>query len=162
MVLAAGLLLLYLALVSTANLVEVAVGSVLASATATVAVVAARAFETSLAVPALRWRWLLTFPVDAGWDVIRLGQRLVGRAPSQRQRDGWWDSVELPTGAGRPDAVRAYAVLVVSLTPASYVSDVDVEEVSGRDGGRAPTDSPGRLRVRRWAPAGPVEKAIGS
>jgi hypothetical protein len=113
-----------------------------------------RFLHVQVAVPRLRWRWLWTFPYDAGFDVIRLSARMVGLAKTQRERQGWWDQVELPQGLGDPESTRAYAVLVVSLTPASYVADVDVPDDSGVDGGV------GTLRVRRWARKGPVERVV--
>jgi hypothetical protein len=151
----AFLLVLYVALISTTTPVELAVGAAMTAAATAVAKVAVGAFDVDVAVPRFRWRWLLAFPVDAGRDVLRLAQRVMGRGPSRRQHDGWWDELEIPGGRGRADAARAYAVLVVSLTPASFVSDVHTQDAS-----RGDDDAPGSLRVHRWAPAGPVERAI--
>lgn len=151
----AVLLLLYVALISTTTPVELAVGAAMSAAATAVAKVAIGAFEVDVAVPRFRWRWLLTFPVDAGRDVLRLAARVMRRGPSRRQQDGWWDELEIPGGRGHPDAARAYAVLVVSLTPASFVSDVHTQAESPGD-----HNDPGTLRVHRWAPAGPVERVI--
>jgi hypothetical protein len=146
----AVLLCLYVSLISTTTWVELAVGAAVSAGAAVVGALAVRSLHVHLAVPRLRWRWLWTFPYDAGFDVARLTARMFGLARTQREERGWWDDVDLPEDVGDPESTRAYAVLVVSLTPASYVADVDVPD----DGGV------GTLRVRRWARKGPVERVV--
>lgn len=145
------LLGLYVALISTLSIAELVVGALVAAIAAAVALLTARAFDVDATLPAFRWRWLLSFPVDAGIDVARLTRRVVSCLPGRRTTAGWWDTAELPDDAGPTEAVRAYAVLVVSLTPASYVVDVHVDDES---------DDAGVLQIHRWAKKGPVERAV--
>jgi hypothetical protein len=149
-----GLLLLYVCLISTTTQVELEVGAAASAVVTAIAVVAVHAFDVRLAVPRFRWRWLATFPFDAGMDVFRLGGHVLDSSRKGGDDHGWWDELELLDSADPPDAVRAYAVLIVSLTPASYVADVSVEDSDGS------SDGPGVLYVRRWAPAGPVERVV--
>jgi hypothetical protein len=154
------LLSLYVVVISSVDRTELTSGICLAAASATVAVLAARAFEVSLAAPRLRWRWLAAFPLDAAHDAARLTSRLVvqlvgrlpGRLVGQRTRTSWWDTMDLPADAGSAGPVRGYAVLVVSLTPAGYVADVEI--------GGSSEDGPGRLRIHRWGAKGPVERVV--
>jgi hypothetical protein len=146
----AALLFLYVSLISATTWIELVVGAAVAAGAAVLGGLAVRFLNVHLALPRLRWRWLWTFPYDAAFDVARLTGRMFGLARTQRERRGWWDDVELPEDLGDPQSTRAYAVLIVSLTPASYVADVDVPD----------EEDVGTLRVRRWARKGPVERVV--
>ena len=150
----AVLFLLYATLISTRTWLELAVAALAALVSAGTAVLAARSFDVALRLPALRWRWLFTFPVDAGRDVGRLALSLLATVARRPRRSGWWDEMPLPDNAGVPSAVRGYGVLVVSLTPGSYVAEVEGDD-SARAGART-----GTLMVHRAAPQGPVERAV--
>jgi hypothetical protein len=123
----AGLLTVYLLLISTVTVVEVGVGVVLAGLIAASGVVATRPFGVTGPPGGIRWRRLCWFPLDLVRDLGALARELGRQACSRRRRVGQRDVVRLAEPLQRDaTAVRAYAVLMLSSTPGCFVTDVIV------------------------------------
>jgi len=145
------LLAFYLVLVSHVTALEIAVGLGIALTTALVAAAAAGPFRPASPPRVLEWRRVWWLPVDMARDTAVLVaitlRRVVGRggAPEGRvERRG------LPPGEGREAAgVRAYAVLVLSASPGSYVLAVD-----SRD------DDPDEVALHLVGPSGRAGRAV--
>lgn len=143
----AVLLAAYLVFISSLTRQEMIVGAIVAALAAVIPAVAIRGFGPWAPPSRMRWRHLVWLPVDAARDTAVLVRRLVG----PRRHAGRLEEVRLPA-LGEHAAVRAYGVLVWSLTPGTYVIDVHVED------GPA---SPGRVRVHRLSRAGTGDRMLG-
>ena len=109
----------YLLLVTSPTGVEVPGGLGGGAVAAGFAVVARRAFDPPTEVPAFVRRAVL-LPIDVAADALSLTRSLVtGRAFGADP--GSVDEIELPD----EDAVRAWAVLLVSAAPGSLAADVE-------------------------------------
>ncbi|MEX0429307.1 hypothetical protein AB3X52_16935 [Nocardioides sp. DS6] len=142
------LLAAYVVLISSISLPELVAGAALAALASVVAMVATRGLRPAAPPIGLRWRHLLLLPVaivrDLGVLVARLGAR--------EAHVGTTEDLRLPE-AGEPRAVRAYAVLALSISPAAYVLDVWPGEPADRE--------PGSVRVHRLGAAGGIEGLVG-
>lgn len=139
------LLVAYLVLISPVTVHEVALGAVIAAAAAVVAAAATRGFRPAGPPRELRWSQLVSLPLDVGRDAVTL---VAGLSP-HRARAGSIDRVRLPEGNG--PAVRAYAVLALSISPGNYVIDVHPGE-----------NEPGEVRVHRLGASGRLERIVES
>ncbi|MEP9381651.1 hypothetical protein [Nocardioides sp. KR10-350] len=138
----AALLAAYIFLVSPLTWDEWVLGAVLSAVVSAAAIVATEGFRPP-APPRLRWWHLVRLPVDLVRDTGVLARGLVAR----RRHVGRSGTVTLPEGDSR--GVRAYADLLLSSTPGSYVFDVRPGE--GR---------PGSVRVHRIGGRAGVERVV--
>lgn len=129
------LLAAYVVLVSSLSGAEWIAGAVLAALASVVPAVTIHGFGPSAPPRRLHWRHLLWLPLDIVRDTVALTRRLAGT----REHAGRIDEERLPALGGHA-AVRAYAVLVVSTSPGSYVLDVEPGQ-----------HSPGDIRIHRLA-----------
>lgn len=141
----AVLFVTYLLLVSSATPAEVVAGAAAAAVACVVPAVAIRGFGPWAPPTGLRWRHLVSLP----WDLARDTAALAARLATSARHAGRSEEIELPP-IGKHAAVRAYAVLALSLTPGSYVGDV-------REGER----SVGRARVHRLGQPGAGDRMVG-
>jgi multisubunit Na+/H+ antiporter MnhE subunit len=112
---------LYLAIISTISPTEIVVGTATVVAGAAAAIVTRRqllaADNDERYRPRARWaRWLLRLPDQAVTGFVRL----------LRPRGGFTE-IRLPEDE-RSAARRGYAALALSVTPNTYVADVDPEQ----------------------------------
>jgi len=138
------LLAAYVVLISSITPAELVAGAVVAALASAVAMLATRGMRP--AAPPLRLPWwrLLLLPLALVRDVGVLAARLVVR----RAHAGTTDDLRLPP-AGEPRAVRAYTVLALSASPASYVLDVRPGDPDDPD-----DPEPGSVRVHRLGTPG--------
>lgn len=124
------LLLLQVVSISSVTPRELAVAAVFSAVGAAGAVGLRRAGGLAYR-PRPGWaRWLLAVPREAVSDVARLAILARQEASGRQGEYTRFDRVELPddgSAAGRA-ARRGMATLVLSLTPATYVADVDVRD----------------------------------
>jgi len=140
------LLAAYLVLISSVTLQEVVVGAAIAALASAVPAMTIRGFGPVAPPRGPRWRHLARLPWDLARDVVALASRLL----ALRRHVGRIEERPLPA-AGDPTAVRAYGVLVLSLTPGSYVMDVMVDA----------DRSPGDVRLHRLGARAGVGRVVG-
>lgn len=143
----AVLLAAYLLFISSLTRQEMVAGAIVAAVAAVIPALAIHGFGPWAPPSRMRWRHLVWLPVDVARDTAVLVRRLIG----PRAHAGELEDERLPA-LGEHAAVRAYGVLVWSLTPGSYVIDVHLEEGPG---------SPGRVRVHRLSRAGAGDRMLG-
>jgi hypothetical protein len=161
LVLAAGLGGLYLSQLSTIDLAEVLVALGVGLVAAAAAIFAARAMGVSYA-PRARWTsWLGSLPVAIVRDavaVIGFTAVRMARIRSLRGRGSGFDIESFDRiRAGAPDeaegpAWRAYATLVLSTAPGTYVAEIEHAEDQEFD----------VLVVHRVGDVGPLERKVTS
>lgn len=126
----AALLVLQLVCISSVTWSELALAVPFAAAGAVAAVAVRRAGRLAYR-PSPGWlRWLVGVPRSAVTDVPRLAVLARQEASGRQGEHTRFDQVELPDD-GSPEARsarRALATLVLSLTPATFVADVDVRD----------------------------------
>jgi hypothetical protein len=161
LLLAAGFTVLYLLLLSTIDLAEVVVAVAIGLVAAAAAGFAARTAGTSYA-PRARWAgWLVSLPVAIARDTIAVigftAVRLV-RVRAARGRGSSFDIESFDRiRAGAQDEAdgprwRAYATLVLSTAPGTYVAEIEHAEDSELD----------VLVVHRVGEVGPLERKVTS
>jgi multisubunit Na+/H+ antiporter MnhE subunit len=111
----------YLAIISTISVTEIVVGAVTGVASGVAAVLTRRTLlsgdDEGAYRPHARWfRWLLRVP----------DQTVAGFARLLARPSGEFTELRLPADE-RPAARRGYAALALSLTPSTYVADLDPE-----------------------------------
>ncbi len=142
----AVLLAIYLVLISSVTAAEVVVGAVVAAGAALVAVVASHAFAPASTVPRLRWRHTVWLPYDMLAETAMIAAFVVRYIVRGGSVGGSFAEVTMTAErpAHRPshgpapdqaDALRAYGVLLLSLTPAGYVADDRAEQEPTSGGG---------------------------
>jgi len=139
------LLAAYLVFISSVTRQEVLTGVVVAALASGVAMIAVRGMRPPRPPTRLRWgRLLRRLPValvrDVGVLLVRLGAR--------ERHTGRVEDLRLPR-AGDAAGVRAYAVLAVSISPATYVADL-----------RPGEDEPGTVRVHMLGQAVDAERFL--
>lgn len=143
----AVLLAAYLIFISSVTRQEMLTGVVVAALAAVIPAVAIRGFGPWAPPSRMRWRHLAWLPYDAARDTALLVRRLVGR----RDHAGRLEDLRLPE-LGEHASVRAYGVLVLSLTPGSYVIDVRVDDRPA---------SPGQVCLHRLSRRGAGDRMLG-
>lgn len=141
----AVLMLVYVFLVSTMNRAETAAGLIVALAAALVGALAIGPFRPEPPPRSVPWRQVAWLPLD----VVRATAAFVAAVAAATVRRDHRGREELVRLANRddPPGARAYGVLLLSVTPGSYV--LAVEE--------APDDEDDTLSVHRLGCSGRAE-----
>lgn len=151
----AVLLAIYLVLISSVTPAEVAVGALLAAGAAALSVVALRAFHPASAVPRLRWSRAVWLPYDMVTETIRVAGFVVRYLTSGGSAEGSFADATVAAGSPAPaSALRAYGVLLLSLTPAGYVAD----DCAGEE---PSSEAAVTVRVHRIGAAGRFSGLVG-
>lgn len=139
----AVLLAIYLVLISSVTPAEVVVGAVLAAGAALVAVVASHVLAPASAVPRLRWRHAVWLPYDMLVETATIAAFVIRYIVTRGRVGGSFTDVTMtaqrqpgrrPPAQASAKALRAYGVLLLSLTPAGYVADDRAEQEPSSDG----------------------------